>query len=218
MSTGSITSELGVTRGDLLPKGGDQPDRTQIPIDSKLRFLETSTGTPLLHVAVTGLTPPGGFIAKTEYWSRLAPIKSRAITLASFGFTNRPGAPDYPKEFRDWLVGGSVLSTDQEASGQQWTQGIYQPTSPASALYWAVDPDGPIGRRIGLLVELGSAGELRNAIWYKMERPQNGLIFQRTPSKVSFAQLFVGDTPSIDPRDIDPQSAWYYYHGVMRPA
>ncbi len=218
MSTGLSTGELGITRGDLLPKGSDQPDQAQIPIDSKLRFVETSTRDPAPPRGRDGLDPPGGYIAKTEYWSRLAPIKSRAITLVSFGFTNRPGTPDYPKEFRDRLVGGSVLSTGQEASGQQWTQGIYQPTSPASALYWAVDPDGPIGRRIGLLVELDSAGELRNAIWYKMDRPQNGLIFQRTPSKVSFTQLFVGDTPSIDPRDIDPQSAWYHYHGVMRPA
>ncbi|WP_437798816.1 hypothetical protein [Sorangium sp. So ce693] len=218
MSTGSITSELGVTRGDLLPKGTDQPYKTQIPIDSKLRFSETSTGNPLLQVAVAGLTPPGGYTAKTEYWSRLAPFKSRAITLVSSGFTHPRGTAEYAEEFRKWLVGGSVLSTGQEASEQQWTQGIYLPTSPASALYWAVDPDGPIGRRIGLLVELGSAGELRNAIWYKMERPQKGLVFQEIPSKLTFTQVFVGDTPSIDPRDIDPQSAWYYYHGVMRPA
>ncbi|WP_441288921.1 hypothetical protein ACSRUE_44860 [Sorangium sp. KYC3313] len=219
MSIGLSTGELGVTRGDILPKGTDPPYKTQIPIDSKLRFFETITGDSLLQVAVAGLTPPGGYTAKTEYWSRLAPFKSTAITLVSSGFTSDRGTSKYAEEFREWLAGGSVLSTSQEASEQQWTQGTYQPASPASALYWAVDPDEPIGRRIGLLVELGSAGELRNAIWYKMdEPPQDGLIFQNRPSKLKFKQVFAGDTPSSDPHDIAPQHTWYYYHGVMRPA
>ncbi|WP_437590867.1 hypothetical protein [Sorangium sp. So ce1000] len=218
MSTGSSTGELGVTRGDLLPKGTDPPGRSQIPIDSKLLFIETSTGNPLLHVAVTGLTPPGGFTAKTEYWSRLGPIKTRAITLVSVGFTHPHGTAGYPEEFRTWLNGGSVLSTGQEASEQQWVEGIYLPASPTSALYWAIDPDEPSTKRIALLVECDSAGELRNAIWYKMDRPQKGVIFENAPRKLSFTQVFVGDTPSIDPSDIARQTNWYHYHGVMRPA
>ncbi|WP_437318059.1 hypothetical protein [Sorangium sp. So ce385] len=223
MSTGSGTGELDVTRGDLLPKAPEdteQPDQNQIPIDSKLRFIEAVTESPLLQVAVTGSNPPPGYTAKTEYWSRRGPLKTSSIILESIGFANRSGSAGYPKEFHDWLAGGSVLATAQEASAQQWIQGVHQPTSPNSALYWAADPDAPSTRRIGLLFELGSAGELLNVIWYKTKQPTGGLIFQKTPSKLIFTLLVVGEqrTPSTDPHDIDAQSTWYYYRGEMRSA
>lgn len=218
MSTGSGTIELDVTRGDILSQATDQHDKTQIPIDSKLRFLDTSTESPLIHVAVTGSNPPpGGYTAKTEYWSRRSPLKTSAITMVSQGFTDRPGTPGYPREFQDWLAGGALLATAQEAPAQQWLQGVYQPASPVSALYSAIDPDAPSTRRIGLLLECGSAGELHNVIWYKTVRPQNGLIFQNTPRKLSFTQVFANGQPSTDPHAIDAQSTWYYYRGVMKP-
>ncbi|AUX28899.1 MULTISPECIES: hypothetical protein [Sorangium] len=223
MSTGSGTGELDVKRGDLLSKEPDepeQPDQTQIPIDSKLRFIEALTESPLLQVAVTGSNPPPGYAAKAEYWSRRGPLKTSAIILESIGFTNRSGSAGYPKEFHDWLAGGSVLATAQEVSAQQWVQGVHQPTSPNSALYWAVDPDAPSTRRIGLLVELGSAGELLNVIWYKTRQPTGGLIFQKAPSRLTFTQVVVGEMkkPSTDPYDIDAQSTWYHYRGEMRSA
>ncbi|XXX78194.1 hypothetical protein WMF30_05430 [Sorangium sp. So ce134] len=223
MSTGSSTGELDVKRGDLLPKepeDTDHGDQTQIPIDSKLRFLDARTESSLLQVAVTGSNPPPGYAVKTEYWSRRGPLKTSALIMESLGFANRSGTTGYPKEFHDWLAEGSVLATAQEVSAHQWVQGAYQPTSANSALYWAVDPDAPSTRRIGLLVELGTAGELLHAIWYKTTQPTDGLIFQKAPSKLIFTQVVVGEknTPSIDPYDIDAQSTWYYYRCVMKTA
>ncbi|WP_437944921.1 hypothetical protein WME98_28525 [Sorangium sp. So ce296] len=221
MSTGSGTGELDVKRGDLLPKEPEeteQPDQTQIPIDSKLRFIEARTETPLLQVAVTGSNPPPGYTAMTEYWSRRGTLKTSAMILESIGFANRSGSAGYPKEFHDWLAGGSVLATAQEVSAQQWVQGVHQPASPNSAFYWAADPDAPSTRRIGLLLELGSAGELLNVVWYKTKQPTGGLVFQKAPSRLTFTLLVVGEErkQSTDPYDIDAQCTWYYYRGEMR--
>ncbi|KYF98576.1 hypothetical protein BE18_05225, partial [Sorangium cellulosum] len=220
MSTGSGTGELDIKRGDLLPKEPEeteQPDQTQIPIDSKLRFIEARTETPLLQVAVTGSNPPPGYAAMTEYWSRRGTLKTSAMILESIGFANRSGSAGYPKEFHDWLAEGSVLATAQEVSAQQWVQGVHQPASPNSALYWAADPDAPSTRRIGLLLELGSAGELLNVVWYKTRQPTGGLIFQKAPSRLTFTLLVVGEQrkQSTDPYDIDAQNTWYYYRGEM---
>ncbi|WP_437288872.1 hypothetical protein [Sorangium sp. So ce406] len=216
MSNESDTGDPENTIGDLLPDGTQVPIETQIPVDSKLRFLDPRTSTPLLHVAVTGSNPPPNFAAKVEYWSRLSPLKTPTLTMESFGFTNRPGAPGYPAEFQSWLAGGSVIATAQEVTSQQWSKGVYVPESPNSALYWAVDPDQPSTHRIGLLVERGSADELLSMTWYKMTQPQNGLIFQKVPTKLTFTQVFSGDDPSIDPRLINPQATWYHYHCITR--
>ncbi|WP_437938827.1 hypothetical protein [Sorangium sp. So ce341] len=221
MSTGSGTGELDVKRGDLLPKEPEeteQSDQTQIPIDSKLRFIDARTESSLLQVAVTGSNPPPGYAAMTEYWSRRGTLKTSAMILESIGFANRSGSAGYPKEFHDWLAQGSLLATAQEASAQQWIQGVHQPASPNTALYWAADPDAPSTRRIGLLLELGSAGELLNVVWYKTKQPTGGLVFQKAPSRLTFTLVVVGEQkePSTDPYHIDNKSTWYYYRGEMR--
>lgn len=204
------------TTGDLLPDGTPAPFQTQIPVDSKLRFLDPRTNEALLQVAVTGSNPPPNYAAKVEYWSRIKPLKAPTLTMESFGFTNRPGSPGYPKELQDWLSVGSVIATAQEVSSQQWIQGVYAPESPNSALYWAVDPDQPATHRIGLLVERGGASELLSMTWYKMKQPVNGLIFQNIPTKLTFTQVFAGDDPSTDPKLINPQATWYHYHCITR--
>ncbi|WP_437623851.1 hypothetical protein [Sorangium sp. So ce1151] len=216
MSTGSGKDELEPTEGTTSVIGTEQTDQTQIPIDAKLRFLDARTSGPLIHVAVTGSTPPSGYAPKAEYWSRRDAVKADIMTLESTTFTNRPGSAGYPKEFTDWIAGGNVLATAQEASAQEWLLGIYQPTAPINALYWAADPDAPSTNRIGLLVECGPSSELLNVIWYKMTQPQNGLIFQKVPSKLTFTKVYVNSAPSTDPRAIDPQASWYFYHGTMR--
>ncbi|WP_437835640.1 hypothetical protein [Sorangium sp. So ce1153] len=211
MSTGSGKGKLDPTEGTASVIGTEQTDQTQIPIDSKLRFLDSKTDGPLIHVAVTGSNPPPGYAPKIEYWSRRGAIKADIMTLESTPFTNRPGSSGYPGEFTDWIAGGNVLATAQEASQQQWILGTYQLTAPINALYWAPDPDAPSTDRIGLLVECGAASELLNVVWYKMKQPTNGLIFQKVPSKLTFTKL-----PSTDPRAINPQASWYHYHGTMR--
>ncbi|HTN92558.1 MAG TPA: hypothetical protein VL242_53185 [Sorangium sp.] len=211
MSTGSGKGELEPTEGTASVIGTEQTDQTQIPIDSKLRFLDSKTDGPLIHVAVTGSNPPPGYAPKIEYWSRRGAIKADIMTLESTPFTNRPGSSGYPQEFTDWIADGNVLATAQEASPQQWIPGIYQLTAPINALYWAPDPDAPSTDRIGLLVECGTASELLNVVWYKMKQPTNGLIFQKVPSKLTFTKL-----PSTDPRAIDLKANWHYYHGTMR--
>ncbi|WP_233561123.1 hypothetical protein [Sorangium cellulosum] len=216
MSDESDGGEPENTIGDLRPDDTEEPIQTQIPVDSKLRFLDPKTNNPLLQVAVTGSNPPPNYAAKVEYWSRIRPLNTTLMTLVSVGFTSRPGTPGYPGELQDWLSGGSVIATAQEVSSQQWAQGVYVPESPNSALYWAVDPDQPTTHRIGLLVERGSADELLSMTWYKMKQPVNGLIFQKTPSKLAFTQVFAGDDPSTDPRQIDPQATWYHYHCITR--
>ncbi|KYF79205.1 hypothetical protein BE11_39495 [Sorangium cellulosum] len=213
---GSDPGEPENTIGDLLPDGTQVPIETQIPVDSKLRFLDPRTNEPLLHVAVTGSNPPPNYAAKVEYWSRVRPLNANLLTMVSVGFTNRPGAPGYPGEFQDWLAGGSVISTAQEVSSQQWTQGVYVPESTNSALYWAFDPDQPSTHRIGLLVERGDADELLSMTWYKMKQPTNGLIFQKVPSKLTFTQVFSDGKPSTDPRLINPQATWYHYHCITK--
>ncbi|MGK3997030.1 hypothetical protein [Sorangium sp. So ce1024] len=195
-----------------LPTGSDDPNQTQIPVDSKLSFINTVTNEALLHVAVTGSQPPPNYAPKIEYWSRRRPLRASIMSLESVGFTNRPGTPEHAKEFQDWLTGGSVISTAQEVSSQQWIEGAYTPQSPNSALYWAVDPDQPSSGRIGLLVERGSSDELLNMTWYKMVRPKNGLIFQSMPAKLKLTQVLVNGKPSTQPTDIDPNTPWFYFH------
>ncbi|XXT20899.1 hypothetical protein WME94_04935 [Sorangium sp. So ce429] len=211
MSTGSGNGELEPTEGTHSVIGTEQSDQTQIPIDSKLRFLDARTDGPLIHVAVTGSSPPAGYAPKVEYWSRRGALKADIMTLESTPFTNRPGSAGYPKEFTDWIAQGSVLATAQEASPQQWIPGVYQLTAPINALYWAVDPDAPSTARIGLLVECAADSELLNVVWYKSKQPTNGLIFQQVPSKLTFTKL-----PSTDPRAIDLKANWHHYHGTMR--
>ncbi|WP_438027172.1 hypothetical protein [Sorangium sp. So ce233] len=216
MSDESDRGEMENTTGGILPDGTQAPFQTQIPVDSKLRFLDPRTNEALLQVAVTGSNPPPNYAAKVEYWSRIKPLKAPTLTMESFGFTNRPGSPGYPKELQDWLSVGSVIATAQEVSSQQWIQGVYAPESPNSALYWAVDPDQPTTHRIGLLVERGGASELLSMTWYKMKQPTNGLIFQNIPTKLTFTQVFAGDNPSTDPKLINPQATWYHYHCITR--
>ncbi|AUX39592.1 hypothetical protein SOCE26_009860 [Sorangium cellulosum] len=212
MSTHSILGDTDVIDENALPDGGAGGNQTQVPIDSKLRFEDAATGSALLHVAVTGSTPPAGYKSYTEYWSRLGVLKASAITMLSFEFSARQGTPEHAAVLDEWLGNGSVLATDQQAKTGDWIEGVYKPTSPKSALYWALDPDSAGDRRIGLLVELGNADELLNVIWYKTKQPENGLIFQETPIKLAFAKVL----DSTDPHKID-NGPWFFYRGVMRP-
>ncbi|MGK3997029.1 hypothetical protein [Sorangium sp. So ce1024] len=208
----SDMGELEDTTGGDLANSTDDWSKTQIPVDSRIRFVD-KLGDEIFKVAVSGSTPPPDFAPKTEYWSRVKPLSVDVITLESVGFSDGPGTPKYIEEFTTWLAEGNIIKTGQETSPQQWILGTYAPVAPKKALYWAVDPDAPSTKRIGLLLELGHNHELLSMTWYKTSRPSNGQIFNKIPSKLRFT-LVPGSTR---PSDIDQDTPWYYFHCVTAP-
>ncbi|WP_437735009.1 hypothetical protein [Sorangium sp. So ce1335] len=194
-----------------LAGGTDLPFKHQIPVDSKLKFVDTRTNDVLLKVAVSGTQPPPDYTARTEYWSRLRPVKASVLSMESVGFAGEPGTPAYDKDFDDWLSGGNVIATAQEVSPLQWIEGEYVPQAPHNALYWAVDPDAPSTGRIGLLLERDGQDELLSMTWYRTNRRMDGQIFETLPSKLKFTQV-----QGIDP-DTIKEATWYYIHCAMRP-
>lgn len=212
MSDASDMGELENTPGGDLANDTDVSFKTQIPVDSRIRFVD-KLGGEIFKVAVSGSTPPPHFAPRTEYWSRVKPLKVDVMTMESVGFSDSPGTPKYNKDFNDWLVHGNIITTAQETSPQQWILGTYESVAPKKALYWAVDPDEPSTKRIGLLLELGGQDELLSMTWYKKSRPSKGQIFNKIPSSLRFT-LVPGSTL---PSDIDQDATWYYFHCVTSP-
>lgn len=213
MSNEPYEGEQEDNTASALPSESELPGQTQIPVDSRLRFVDTTTNEELLKVAISGSRPPLNYAPNTEYWSRLRPVKASVMSMESVAFPTGPGTPEYEKDFHLWLSAGSLIATAQETSPQQWIEGVYQPQSWNSTLYWAVDPDDPNKSRIGLLLERDGNHELLSMTWYKTWQPKKGLIFEKLPSKLKFVQV-----AGTEPRDIDPNAErWYYFHCVTRP-
>ncbi|KYF58199.1 hypothetical protein BE08_36090 [Sorangium cellulosum] len=211
MSNESYKGELETNTGSALPTESELPGQTQIPVDSKLRFVDTRNNDELLKVAISGANPPPNYARNTEYWSRLRPVNVSVMSMESVAFPGKPGTPEYEKDFQLWLSAGNLIATGQETSPLEWIQGEYKPQAPSSTLYWAIDPDAPAEARIGLLLERDGQNQLLSMTWYKTWQPKDGLIFQKLPSKLKFTEV-----PGTSPSAIDDKATWYHYHCITQ--
>lgn len=219
---------IGLTGGMALVVKNPPKDRSadpttvQVPIDSKLRLVDARSQEVLIHVAITGALPSGKYQPRTEYWSifRNLPEGHFEMSLFATGFKNPSGTSGCESEIDEFLGSGSVLATPQEAPPSAWVQGVYKPKAPKRVLLWADDPDAQqnlvtmFPPRIGVVLERNDVGDLVAITWYKTYRPQNGLIFGRIPSQMSFqVALDKRDAPTTDPAHIDPTATWYFHKG-----
>ncbi|MGK4007370.1 hypothetical protein WMF31_32410 [Sorangium sp. So ce1036] len=204
----------------MLDPPTDDNRTIQVPIDSKLIIIDAKSQATLLRIAVTGNLPAGKYQAKTEYWSLRDDLPEGwfEMSLFSSGFKNAPGTGGYEDEIDEFIGDGRVLAAPQEAPPSAWVQGVYKPKAPKRVLLWAEDPDAQQGLvtmyspRIGLLLERDDVGALVRIVWYKTYRPDNGLIFGRIPSQMSFQVALDGrQAPTTDPAHIDPAATWYFH-------
>jgi hypothetical protein len=176
----------------------------QFPINTLVTKVVLTASTPgdFMRLVVMNNEAVGSFSSLHEYHYNTTTVSIDDVTAFTMNCGTIPATTGDISSFV-----GSMSLQFNVGQAPSWTRGTYSPTAARAQLYQATDPDDGT-KKIGLLLEQNTSGQLTAVTWYKTQSASS--IFATTPSSLSFTQVTDSrNNPSTDPNNIGGWT-WYY--------